>query len=97
VDYARLDYEALVLFGIKIEKSLGGTPDTIANVSWHRDLTELSVRQVADPVRTIVTAAQRSRVPEKTIAQWIRQAVMNGQVQREQIGPRVIAKLGPVG
>ncbi|MSQ46810.1 MAG: hypothetical protein EXR78_00240 [Deltaproteobacteria bacterium] len=64
-DYALVDEALLTTLSIKVEQTVGDTPDQEANTCWHRDLVELSDPKLIALIRTIAEKGETARIPEK--------------------------------
>ncbi len=93
LDYALLDSGILDKINIKMSDSLGNSPDLTANSRWHRDLIELSALRIVDLAKAIGVDGEFRRVPEKTVAEWIRKALEGGQIEGERLSPDLSAKV----
>jgi hypothetical protein len=91
-DYLIFDHVIVTDLGLTIRKTDGDTPDSVANRSWHRDLTELSGRRVFELATTIFHNSKLQRIPEKKIREWLREAVANGNLDSE-LSPKLKSKL----
>ncbi len=94
LDYALFDHRVLSAIDIKIKKTAGPTPDESANAAWHLDLIEPSARKLIALALEIFTAAEKERVPEKKISEWITRAVANGQIDKARLKGGIVAKIG---
>ena len=91
-DYALLNVDLLSNFGIKIETKEGLTPYTRAN-QWHRDLVELTTNKLFKLAEAIFILSDRERVAEKTVLNWIKDAVRNGQIDKMKLSAGITKKL----
>lgn len=91
-DYLTFDDAIVTDLGLTIRKTDGDTPDSVANRSWHRDLTELSGRRVLNLATAIFHKSILERVPEKKIREWLNEAMANGNLDSE-LSPKLKSKL----
>jgi len=92
LDYALFDRQILdKLFNIK--KTPGGSHDSIANSSWHHDLTELSGLKLVQLAKSILENSQRVRVQEKVIAQLIAKAIASGRIKKDKVNKKIVEKI----
>jgi len=94
LDYALLDLQLLPELNIKVRHTTGGTPDEKANVSWHRDLVELSAFKVVELAKSILAKAERKRVPETEIRRLIIQAIASGRIEPTKLQESIRGKMG---
>jgi len=94
LDYALLDMQLLPELNIKVRHTTGGTPDEKANVSWHRDLVELSAFKVVELAKSILAKAERKRVPETEIRRLIIQAIASGRIEPTKLQESIRGKMG---
>lgn len=92
-DYLLFDYAIVTGLGLTINKTDGETPDSVANSSWHRDLTELSGQNVLKFALTIFYDSNVQRIPERKIGEWLRGAVANKEVDPSKLTARLAAKV----
>jgi hypothetical protein len=97
LDYALFGYEVLAETNIKIKSSVGNSPDEIANATWHRDLTELSVSQIANLAKAIDLKGERNRVSERKVLQGIKKALAGGHIHPEKLKQNVSTKVREPG
>jgi hypothetical protein len=88
-DYALLEVQVLSGLNIPINPSPGNTPDGEANVSWHRDLIELSAQNLLELAQAIMARGEKARVSEREVRRLIGQAVASGRIERTRLQPRV--------
>ena len=91
-DYALLDVDSLSSLGTKIETKEGSTPYARAN-QWHRDLVELTTNKLFNLAEAIFVLSDRERVAEKTVLNWIKDAVRNGQIDKMKLSAGITKKL----
>ena len=91
-DYALLNVDLLSNLGIKIETKEGLTPYTRAN-QWHRDLVEFTTDKLFKLAKAIFLLPDRERVAEKTVLNWIRDAVRNGHIDKTKLSAGITKKL----
>lgn len=91
-DYALLDVDSLSSLGIKIETKEGSTPYARTN-QWHRDLVELTTNKLFTLAEAIFVLSDRERVAEKTVLNWIKDAVRNGQIDKMKLSAGITKKL----
>ena len=91
-DYALLNVDLLSNFGIKIETKEGSTPYVRAN-QWHRDLVELTTNKLFKLAEAMFILSDRERVAEKTVLNWIKDAVRNGQIDKTKLSAGITKKL----
>lgn len=83
-DYAEIDLPFFNQTGIKIKEVLGDTPDTFVN-NWHRDLIELSIRNLVDLVGVIHNHATIGRTSEKDVKRLLIESATSGYIERPSI------------
>ncbi|NOT54678.1 MAG: hypothetical protein HOP18_08760 [Deltaproteobacteria bacterium] len=92
-DYALVDNALLTTLDLKIEQTVGHTPDQEANACWHRDLVELSEPKLMALIRAIAEKGEIARIPEKKMTQLIQRAVNVGRLDRTKLKKGLAAKL----
>jgi hypothetical protein len=92
-DYVLVDEALLTEINIKIEQMDGDSPDQEANIRWHRDLVELTDSKLIDLVRAVAEKGETTRIPEKTIARLIQEAVDAGRLDRTRLNKKLAVKL----
>lgn len=93
-DYALINVDLLKLnVDIKIEMKEGLTPYSRAN-SWHRDLVEITTNKLFKLAEAMFIHSPRERVTEKTVLNWIKNAVQNGHIDRTKLSAGITKKLG---
>ena len=92
LDYAVFDIDLLADTGIKVKINQGATPYEMANF-WHRDLVELTATKLVKLAETMLIHSCRERIPEKTVLNWIKDAVENGQIDKTKLSAGITKKL----
>jgi hypothetical protein len=92
VDYVLLDQNLVQALGVKIEKSSGGTPDSVANRDWHYDCIELCVSDIVNIAKRIKTATI-SRKKEAEVKQMIQRGLKAKHIDIAQIEEPLKSKL----
>jgi len=91
-DYALFDDSVPADLGLKIQLSVGQTPDEHAN-GWHRDLVQLTGLQLVRLAGRIVQTARIDRITEKRMAQLLRDALRNGRLDQVKVDNSLLIKL----
>jgi hypothetical protein len=92
-DYLLFDENIVTNIGLTINKTDGGTPDNLANRSWHRDLSKLSAQDVLKFAVAIFFQSIAQRIKAKKIEELLKAAVANGEVDSLKLTPRMAQKL----
>lgn len=92
LDYVLVNSDLLLNIGIKIEQKEGLTPYVKAN-KWHRDLEEMTTIKLCKLAEIIFIHSEKNRVSQKEILNLIRNAVQNGQVDKDSLKDGIIHKL----
>ena len=93
-DYVLVDQRLLVPLAITMKVTRGKSPDLEANGLWHRDLVELTGDKLVELVRLLRDQGVIDRVPERRIAQLLREALRVGQIDRTRVDERLLRSLG---
>lgn len=98
VDYLLFDGTIVTTLGLKIEKTDGGTPDKLANRSWHHDLIELSGRKIVDLAHAIFFDSTTERIPKAKISVWLKEALERSELDASRLNAKLAAKVinGPI-
>jgi hypothetical protein len=83
--YVLFDSGVLERCEIKFEKSEGGTPDSYANNNWHHDLTDLSVRQVAEFAIELCKLNWNGRLLPAEVALALEKSLENKYLAEEEM------------
>lgn len=93
VGYILFDATAPATFGIAIKESMGGTADAIANKTWHRDLVNLTARQLAEFVVEIHKNGVKDQLLPKETETLIKKGIQDGELDKSKINSSLQKKL----
>lgn len=96
IDYLLFDDSIVNKLALKIKETPGGTPDTFANRSWHRDLIELSGRNLSDLAHAIFYSSEMGRVLQKELARSLSSALSNKELDSALLDPKLAKKMEAV-
>ena len=82
--YLLVEEASLLNHHIKIEETLGDTPDNEVN-KWHRDIIVPSVKQLVDLIELIVAANISDIIQRNQICQLAENNIINGQIDPKKI------------
>lgn len=91
-DYVLFDDSIPGDLGLRVQLSVGQTPDDHAN-GWHRDLVQLTGLQLVKLAARIVQTARIDRISEKRMAQLLREALIKGQLDQGRVDNSLAVKL----
>ena len=91
LDYAIFEEKDLESANIQIRQQTGETPDEEIN-KLHYDLVNLTVERIVQ-LAEIVAVAQQDRKLRKQIEAGINLAVHAGHLDKDRLGPQLLAKL----
>ena len=83
-EFALFNEEVLHETSIKIEDTVGDTPDPVVN-TWHRDLSELTANKIMALATVISTQAVRRRLLSKRVLELLVEAVVSRQIDRAEV------------
>lgn len=92
LDYAIFDETVLSPLGIRCTKSDGNSPHQSANVTMHRDLTELTVEKVAG-LAAVMMPLERVRVSQSKIKCMLLSAINGNVLEKTRIPKTLLAQL----
>jgi len=85
IDYILFDGSIVDDLSLKLVRTLGKTPDSEANATWHRDLVELSASKLADLARRMFHNCCKSRILRKKLGALILDAVHKTRFGMEDV------------
>jgi hypothetical protein len=94
LDYALFDEAVLSPLGIRCIKSDGDSPHQSANVTMHRDLTELTAQKLAS-LAAAMMPLQRVRVPQNQVKRMILSAVQSNVLDEARMPKTLLTQLAP--
>jgi hypothetical protein len=80
VDYVLLDPKSIEDLAIRVGKSQGKTPDTVANDEWHFDLVELTAAKIVAIAKLIKEDGKFDRKNEPAIKSLISKGLRGKQI-----------------
>lgn len=97
---AKFDHFDFILFpqtavaeaGLATLETEGTTPHVNAN-PWHRDIIELSARRLVELAHLVFQQGRRDRRQARVIEAYLRGALNNGQLIRDQVNENLKSKL----
>jgi hypothetical protein len=93
VGYILFDPSAPGAFGIAVKESIGGTADETANRTWHRDLVDLTARQLAEFVVEIHKNGFKDQLLPKETEALIKKGIASGELDKSKINSSLLKKL----
>lgn len=93
VDFALFDVGILSDLEIRIEQTLGGSPDQVSNDAWHRDLVELSSSKLANLAEEIRGRAEITRILETDVVILLVSAASSGQIDQSLLKESMAEKI----
>lgn len=94
-DYAVFDQTLLKVIDVQIENTRGQTFHKEADVSWHRDTTNLSAENVAEIANIIMEHGTKRRIGEAEVTGLVKQAVISGTIDAKPLKERLEQKGKP--
>ncbi|MBI5747051.1 MAG: hypothetical protein HZA13_08620 [Nitrospirae bacterium] len=85
LDYILFDQRILSEIDVKIEKTIGKTPDEQVN-NCHLQLVELSGFKLVNLAKVILNKGETDRVLKKYVAKLIKDGIAAGQIDRSRTG-----------
>lgn len=93
-DYVLIEEGVFSDLGIKIDTSIGSTPDDEANHLWHRDLIELSAQKLVALAGQILQQNNYQRILFKDVSEHIQEAVASRRLNLKRVNPDLKKSLG---
>ena len=93
IDYLLFDSDVPLKLGLVVKSNPGGTPDSNANDTWHRDLIELSGKRLLAFAIAVFENASRVRCQESKVVKMLRDAIDRNEVDRSKMSDVLLAKL----
>jgi hypothetical protein len=93
LDYALIDQSLLSAHGLKAVRTPGAVPDATVSSFWHWDLVELSARRLVVLAHVILTKGEIGRILEKRIAELIREAIKEGNIDPATLPPQLANRI----
>ena len=91
LDYVTFELDVVDKLGLAVTESEGVTPVLAAN-RWHRDVVELSAKDVAELAEELF-GRERSRVREADVKSIVARLVGGAQVEVAQLDPKMVVDL----
>lgn len=92
-DYALIDADLVVNLPVHIKNKSGDTPDAEANQKWHRDLTQLTHRQLFELANLIRRHGKVERIQHPQVLESLKKAYDADQLEHQKIDPKLLPRL----
>jgi hypothetical protein len=92
-DYALVDANLVDTLQVPINNEPGHTPDSEANQRWHRNLTQLTHRQLFDLADLICRQGRVERIQHHQVKESLKRALDSNQLDYQKMGPELLSKL----
>jgi len=93
IDYILFDSGVPLKLGLAIKSTPGGTPDSKANETWHRDLIELSGKKLLAFALAAFENASRERCQEHKVVNMLKGAIERNEIEQSKLSEVLLAKL----
>lgn len=94
-DFLLFDEAVIATLGLKMNVTVGKTPDREASSRWHRDIIGLSGKKALSLVVAIFDSAEWERFWEPQVSESLKNALSLGHIDRESLNAKLAAKLAP--